>query len=104
MIPLTMNRHVEDALAACGRDRVMHREDKEGIAIAIRYDVPSSAAAPDGVEKFLVRKAGTIDDAGREAARAFAAHLRARARETTEWADRIERALAREGQRAELPL
>jgi len=90
-----MTSHVEEAIAQCGRDRVMHREGKDGVAIAIRYDMPLSAASPDGIERHLVRKAATIDEAGREAASAFAAHLRARARETIEWAERIERSLAR---------
>ncbi len=91
-----MQPHVEDALAQCGRDRVMHREGGDGVAIAIRYDMPSGAASPDGIERYLVRKAPTIDEAGREAAAAFAAHLRARAREVTEWAERIERSLSRD--------
>ena len=95
MIPLTMNPQVESALHQCGRDRVMHREGKDGIAIAIRYDMPSAAASPDGIERYLVRKANTIDEAGREAATAFAAHLRTEGRKAIEWADRIERSLAR---------
>jgi hypothetical protein len=90
-----VNRHVEDALFQCGRDGVLQREGRDGNAIAIRYDMPSGAASPDGIERFLVRKADTLDEAGRQAAAAFAAHLRARARETTEWADRIEGALSR---------
>jgi hypothetical protein len=90
---IPMNRHVEDALYHCGRDRVLHREGRDGTAIAIRYDMPSGAASPDGVERYLVRNGATLDEAGREAATAFAAHLRARAREIGEWADRIERPL-----------
>ena len=91
-----MKPHIESALYHCGRDRVMHREGRDGTAIAIRYDMPSGALSPDGIERYLVRKADSIDEAGREAATAFAAHLRARAKETIEWADRIERALARD--------
>jgi len=90
-----MKRHIEDALAQCGRDRVMQREGGNGISVAIRYDLPSGAASPDGVERFLVRSGTTLDEAGRAAASAFAVHLRSRARETIEWADRIDHALAR---------
>jgi len=86
--------HVESALAQCGRDRVGYFEGRDGVSIAIRYDMPSGCASPDGIEKFLVRKALTIDEAGHAAATAFAAHLRARARETLEWAERIERSLS----------
>ena len=88
-----MKRDIEDALAACGRERVFVREGSDGVAIAIRYDLLGPAVAPDGVERFLVRKAPTIDEAGREAARAFATHLRSEARKAIEWAERIERVL-----------
>ena len=91
-----MNQHIEDALAQCGRDRVMHREGRDGVSVAIRYDMPSGAASPDGIERFLARSGATLDDAGRQAATAFAAHLRAKAREIVEWADRIEHALFQE--------
>lgn len=91
-----MNRHIEDALAQCGRERVMHREGSDGVAVAIRYDMPSGAASPDGIERFLARSGATLDEAGRAAATAFAEHLRAKAREIVEWADRIERALSHE--------
>jgi hypothetical protein len=94
-----MDRHVEAALYHCGRDRVLHREGRDGTAVAIRYDMPSGAASPDGVERFLVRNGATLDEAGREAAAAFAAHLRSRSKEIGEWADRIERALASEENR-----
>jgi len=90
----SMDARVEGALAACGRDRVLHR-DGAAPSVAIRYDVPSGASSPDGVQRFLVRDGATLDDAGRQAATAFAAHLRVRAREIVEWADRIERALLR---------
>jgi hypothetical protein len=93
-----MNPRVEDALAQCGRDRVLHREGRDGVAIAIRYDVPGGAASPDGVERYLVRNAATLDEAGRQAAAAFATHLRTKAREIGEWAERIERTLAREAE------
>jgi hypothetical protein len=95
-----VNRYVESALAACGRDRVMHREEHNNVAIAIRYDLPGPAVSPDGTERYLVRKASTIDEAGREAARSFATHLRAEARKAIEWAERIERVLAREAEEA----
>jgi len=95
MIPLTMDRDIESALAQCGRDRVMHREGSDGVSIAIRYDLPGPAVSPDGVERYLVRKAATIDEAGRDAASAFAVHLRTEARKAIEWAERIERSLAR---------
>ena len=91
-----MRSSIEDALAQCGRDRVMHREDSDSVAVAIRYDIPSGAASPDGVERYLVRNGATLDEAGREVAAAFAAHLRIRARETIEWAERIERSIARD--------
>lgn len=94
-IPMSMNPSVESALMQCGRERVMYREGRDGVSVAIRYDMPVAAASPDGIERFLSRMAPTIDEAGREAATAFATHIRARAREAIEWADRIERALAR---------
>ena len=89
-----MKSHIEDALAQCGRERVLHRDGVDP-SIAIRYDMPSGASSPDGIERHLVRKGATLDEAGHAAATAFALHLRARARETIEWAERIERSLAR---------
>lgn len=91
-----MNRHVEAALWACGRDRILHREGFGDAEIAIRYDIPSPAVAVDGTQRFLVRRATSLDEAGKQAAVAFAAHLRARAKEAIEWAERIDRALSRD--------
>lgn len=100
---VNMKSHIEEALLQCGRDRVMFRDGRDGVAVAIRYDMPNPASPSDGIEKFLSRMAPTFDEAGHEAATAFATHLRTRAREAIEWAERIERALAR-GRRVELPL
>lgn len=90
-----MKRHIEAALWACGRDRVLHRDGLGDAEIAIRYDMPNLAVSPDGTERFLVRKATTFDEAGKQAAVAFATHLRTRAKEAIEWAERIEQALSR---------
>ena len=92
---VNMKPYIEDALYQCGRERVMYREGRDGVAVAIRYDMPTPAGSPDGIERFLSRMAPTFDEAGREAAAAFAVHLRTEARKAVEWAERIERSLAR---------
>ena len=87
----------EDALAACGRSRVLQRETpKPSVAIRLdvdRWDLP--VASTDGTTKFLVRDGATLDEAGRAAARAFAERCRDIARGYTERATAIERALER---------
>lgn len=91
-IPDDISRPVEDALAACGRDRVMHRSDAEP-AVAIRWDGTPPITAPDGTERYLRRSGSTLDEAGRAAAQAFAQRIRDEARRLEAWADRIERPL-----------
>ena len=91
-----MKRNIEDALSACGRDRVMHREFSGRPAVAIRWDQDLwnlKANSPDSTEKFLVKEADTLDEAGKMAAEAFAIRLREIAKAYTTWADRIEQAL-----------
>ena len=90
-----MKANIENALLLCGRERVMHREGRDpNASVAIRWD-PSvrNVTAADGTERFLVRSGDDLDEAGEQAARAFAARIREVARDLGEWADRIERAL-----------
>lgn len=88
-----LSHAVEDALAACGRERVLHRDDSHGPSIAIRYDIDARVTSADGTERFLVRNANTLDEAGFAAARDFALRVREQAKAMDEWADRIERSL-----------
>jgi hypothetical protein len=88
-----MKRNIEDALAACGRDRVMQREFGAKPSIAIRFDPERRVVAADGTASFLVREADTLDEAGALAAAAFAARLREIATDLVAQAERIERAL-----------
>src|SRR5688572_2547714 len=97
-----MKRSIEDALHACGRDRVHHRdctgcgvEHQHRAGVAIRFDPGVQIVAPDGTTKFLVREADTLDEAGYLAASAFAERLREISRDLLAWADRIERPLKR---------
>ncbi len=91
-IPDYISGPVEDALAACGRDRVMHRSGPEP-AIAIRWDGEQRITAPDGTERYLRRSGASLDVAGRDAAKAFAERIREEARRLNAWADSIERPL-----------
>jgi len=84
---------VEDALAACGRERVFHRI-QGGASVAIRWDDQHRVTAPaDGCERHLVRNGDTLDEAGAAAAASFAMRLREQARSLDGWAERIERHL-----------
>lgn len=80
---------IEEALAACGRDRVMQRTQGSP-SVAIRWDVNGKVTSQEGTERFLVRDGATLDEAGKEAATAFAARIREQAKELAAWADRIE--------------
>lgn len=91
-----MKPHIEDALALCGRDRVMHREfGDQRPAIAIRWD-EVRVTSPDE-QRFLVREADTSDEAGAAAARAFADRLEAIAKDLAAQAGRIRGTLGRGG-------
>jgi hypothetical protein len=81
---------VENALALCGRDRVMQNEIAK--SIAIRWDDPRVVHA-DGNERYLVRKGDSLDASGEAAARAFAARIREQAKQWAAWADHIDAAL-----------
>lgn len=70
-----MKPNVENALHACGRERVLHREFGGRPAVAIRWDGPARVTAADGTTPMLVREADTLDEAGAAAAEAFAARL-----------------------------
>lgn len=91
-----MKPHIEDALALCGRDRVMHREfGDQRPAVAIRWD-EVRITAPDE-QRFLVREADTLDEAGAAAARAYADRLAEMGRALQEQAGRIRGTLGRGG-------
>lgn len=85
-----LKQNVENALAACGRDRVFHRNDAVGVAIrfdAIRVEPPAN------VTPMIVGQGESYDDAAEFAISAFVARLRDAAKNLNEWASRIESAL-----------
>jgi hypothetical protein len=90
----TLRTDTENALYACGRDRVFHN-DGQPPSVAIRWtDKPGPWSAD---EKWIIGRAeGPAeghDAAGRKAARAFAIKVREHGKALLEWADRIEKAL-----------
>jgi len=82
---------VLDALAACGRERVIDRRGGERPAVAIRWwhDDPG---IPRG-EKWIHAEADTFDVAACSAARQFADALEERATRLRDWARRIRAAI-----------
>lgn len=90
----SLRTDTEEALAACGRDRVFHN-DGQPPSVAIRWDDGPGPCAPG--EKWIIGRAEGPseghDDAGRKAARAFAIKLREHGKAILAWADRIEKAL-----------
>ena len=88
-----LDREAGDLVRSALRSGINSTDIVQAFMVAVERNCPC-AASPDGIERYLVRKAETIDEAGREAVAAFASHLRSRARETIEWAERIERSLA----------
>jgi len=92
MTNLGIRARVIDAMQQCGRERVFHRTGGRP-AMAIRLNVTQTLAI-DTDEKVLIYEADTYDEAAEQVARAFIARLRNAAKQLTDWADRIERALA----------
>jgi hypothetical protein len=91
---------VEDALAECGRHRVLHGTGPDGPTVAIRYDMVDEIVSLDGRAQYIVRTGATIDEAGAGAATEWAAAVRVAALRLTRWADRIEATLTRDNPRA----
>lgn len=87
-----MSEKCLDALAACGRERVMERRGSEP-AVAIRW-ASDSPGIPRG-EKWVYSDGGTFDGAGFSAASKFATELEERAKRLNEWAKRIRSAIDR---------
>lgn len=90
-IPAHMDCNVENALALCGRDRVLHRDDATP-SVAIRWDGEARLTAPDGTERYLRRDGKTLSEAGSEAALAFAKRIREESQRLASWANSIETA------------
>lgn len=90
----TLRTDTEQALEACGRDRVFHNDGKPS-SVAIRWqDVPGPWLP--GEQWIIGRADGPAeghDSAGRKAARAFAIRLREHGKSILSWADRIEKTL-----------
>lgn len=87
-----MKDSTAEALAACGRDRVMHRSGGRP-AVAIRWDQELVTSEDD--QKYLVVEADTFEEAGREAAQRFAGRLRRLAKYYSDQASRIEYSLSK---------
>ena len=81
-------KNVLDALGQCGRDRSFFN-DGTPASVALRW---LSADTPDG-DKWIVGKGTTHDEAGFDAACAFASKLREHGERLIAWADRIGAAL-----------
>lgn len=94
---MRLSMRVENALYACGRERIFSRDGygEQKPAIAIRFD-GVKVDPPDTTKPVIMCEGSTHDDAGEAAARAFVSRLRDAAKNLTGWADRIEKALAAE--------
>jgi primosomal replication protein N len=85
-----ISNRVEDALAACGRERVFENVGATGVAIrtAGMFQQPSGAN-----EKWMVCHGSTLDEAGLLAAAAFSELIRAEGKRLIEWANSIAKAV-----------
>ena len=84
-----MKDAIEDALAACGRERIFHNETQVSVAIRALFHQPE--------EPWLVRTGANMDEAGSNAVHDFANVVREEGQRLIEWADRIKKTLAKKG-------